>query len=273
MIEEHVETGNNYGITIGTELALDTLFTRGAPNKAKHAVHIYNGIYINLHTLTRNVISQFNAKALEKIHADEIMRVVLKDITLINKLTEDKITVTYYGTSLTGFASSVFLPFLREPKTVKQKKLAYTISTVVTALVKKYRYPRVNGMLHTTHGENLVLTNFLMDLLSNPANELLESHTGKVKGKKLWYTKLHKIPHADMSTLPPLNRMLLFTGTSDIFSPSAHMRFREKLIDIATRKGWNSATSNDRVLFDLRIGDSTLFNNWNQTPDIERVGS
>ena len=61
MIEEHVETGNNYGITIGTELALDTLFTRGAPNKAKHAVHIYNGIYINLYTLTRNVISQFNA--------------------------------------------------------------------------------------------------------------------------------------------------------------------------------------------------------------------
>ena len=271
MIEELLTIGPNYGITIGTELAIDTLATDGSEHSLPEPISNYTALHINVYTLVRNVMSQFTVKTLELIKHKDVVRVVLNDIALIKRVLNN-IPLVFYASTLMSLASHKYAPYLRAPRTAKQRRVAQTIGASVLAIVKNQHgsIALVNGPYTAHRDRQLLLTNLMMDLLSNGSAHLLESHTGKVRNKLMWYTKLHPMPLVDMKIFPPLHKMMLFIGTKDIFSPKPLSHLREQMITIANQYKWSAITTEQQVKSNIHK-DQILYNNWNQLPSLTTI--
>ena len=79
--------------------------------------------------------------------------------------------------------------------------------------------------------------------------DLLESHTGKLKKKNLWYTKYNNGSELGMM---PFDRVLIqIFGDSDLFHPMT-LQLRNEIIALAKAKHWTFATTKDKINADIR---------------------
>ena len=95
----------------------------------------------------------------------------------------------------------------------------------------------------------MLLSNYPIDLINFKSAlqlALVESHTGVIKKRQHWHTKLlngRDLPHI------PFDRMTIqmFGDTGNLFAPypKAH---REKLLALATQYQWTSLTTKARIL-------------------------
>ena len=92
--------------------------------------------------------------------------------------------------------------------------------------------------------------NFTIDLLSNysfPSCKLLESHTGKIKPKTYWNSKLS----GKDSGLMPFNAMTLqIFGDGENFAAYPR-KLKLELIELAKKNKWSPITTNAKVESDL----------------------
>jgi hypothetical protein len=105
-----------------------------------------------------------------------------------------------------------------------------------------------NGDKNTT-----LLTHHPTDLLAYynfPDLRLVESHTGKVKTRKDWYTKLN---------LPKGTVCIPFTkATLSLFGDGSYIlgqdiKVRKVLIKIGEKYKWNTLTTHSRMLTDIKL--------------------
>ena len=273
MLEEVMTNGPSYGITIGTELAIHTLFLPESDHKLTKPISEYSGLYINLYTMVRNVLSQFNLAQLSNVHSADVVRIVLKDIALIASVSDSRVNIVYYATNLQKFKSPKYSPyvmkgyFVEYATTRKQRHVARLQKSAVKTLVRMQKVPSF-PVLKIEKGNNIILTNFVMDVITNPSNTLLESHTGRPRARMDWHGKLHKVAGVDMKIFPMCAKMLMFLGTSDLFTPNTLKHLKEDLVSVAKSRRWSAVTTEQQVLSDLRNSSGIVYNNYNQVPDI-----
>jgi hypothetical protein len=104
--------------------------------------------------------------------------------------------------------------------------------------------------------KSLIMTHQPYDLLSYThfnKLDLLESHTGILKPRHLWYTKYMSIMTEDMSILPFHKKLLYIFGDRTLIQPM-NIKLRKTILELARNYNWTSMTTLDKVNIDLELG-------------------
>jgi hypothetical protein len=96
----------------------------------------------------------------------------------------------------------------------------------------------------------LMLTHYAIDLLAPnfKSFDLLESHTGAIKSKHLWYTKYYN--GKDYPQLPFREDLLQVFGDNETFRPMAPS-IRKQIIEIAKQYNWSPVSTSEKVEYGL----------------------
>jgi len=237
-------TLSSFGVSIGTGLALESLFTPTAPRydvtreipiKVKptdYKVHAYN-----VYTLLRNIVAATEEKDKSNIYRDKkLSEVLIEEVNLIKALYEGlDIEVVFYTEDYEKIYKK-----LNYAKDVKPTR-AYDEYVLLSKVYKgKDRLP-------ITIKKALVFTSFASDIMDKSSNySLLESHTGRVKDKSTLYSKYHPIGKRDMSVFP-VNGLLLYLLGDKYISRPYKISLRVELYNIAVEKHWNYRTTIDKI--------------------------
>jgi len=225
-----------YGLSIGTGLALETMFEfkerfdpdRKIPDSVKpetFKVHVFN-----VYTLFRNVINSIkypNKDMLIK-HKD-VHTALVNDVYLIKTLYEDKkLNPILYFPNYTKLYAKYNKGKKGSPTNT------YLQYTYMRSFIAKLGFPLpvyTDTLFHATSDVTLLMSNVGLDLfnIKRVKNlKLLESHTGKIKDPTEWYTKYHPIGKRDLSAFPFNPYMLYMLGDKTLV----------KAMDIVTRKNF-----------------------------------
>lgn len=263
-------TLSSFGVSIPTGLMLESLFTPTATRydndrTVPSEVHIdkYSKHYINIYTLTRNVI---NAASIPKdklnslLRSRELLDVVIDEINIISELYNDsKCELVIYIPSY----KKAFIEYGKN-KDELAISLNHDIISYVDSFIKKNDYSvganiASGEKLPSTHDKVLITTHISYDLLNYrqiPNLELLESHTGKLKNKSLWYTKYHKIGKLDMSFFPYTAELVYILGDGVVSLPMK-LSIRRELHELAIASKWTHRT-NDLIVRNKLLDNKTF---------------
>lgn len=252
------------GLSVGTHLALESLLDvepfdpeREAPPKIDMINYKY--LMVNIFTVLRNLINSYETK--DKFE-------LLKDKKLYNVLSQE---ITNLGMVLSSFRHcKTILYFPDYTKAIRRfnqdkGKAGITVkyadfmlmnnflekdynskSSNIKNLVTRmdYKFPK------EFEGDKLVFTNISMDLFNKGNIDLLESHTGKLKTKSLFYTKLHKVGENDMSSIPFLPIMMYIFGDSNIIA-GVNVAVKKEVIQMSKTQNWTYKTTDEKARFYL----------------------
>jgi len=225
---------SGFPISIGTSLALETIFDpiqevydpeRQVPDKIDK--NKYNIYLFNISTLFRNIVTSISYNELENIKKENILDILLDEIDwltnffhinnlIINFYIHKYIYVkkTYEAKKVLRVATTTKQIFIEE---LKNYCLDYIIKQDDTyVFTKNIKIKKDNVLIFTHIPFDLLSYNNFLTL------DLLESNTGIVKSRKLWYTKYYSLPNEiDMSFIPLLEYLLAEVfGDRYMFHPS-----------------------------------------------------
>lgn len=232
-------------------------------------------LYVNLRTLLRNLIQAMETDFVLQLDEDSLFPKFMEEVETfeeyVKKYTNDKTEVVFYLPDYRNI--SKMLPFagLRTIKTDKQQIIYDLEQTIFRRLKKEVEYQEKEArknkseweppFIETDHtlprgkGSALILTNYPTDLLSYtsfPLLKLIESHTGKIKKRDEWNSKLtgDKLRLVNI----PFNRFTLqICGDGNNLLMSGSKKMKDFLFDLADKNNWTSMTTIDRVKFCINM--------------------
>lgn len=253
--DNEIKTQGKFALSIGTSLAIETIFNinenvqpiEPAPFKN------YKYLYVNIRTLIRNMNGAV-IKELKTIwHVDKYLEELTKELDalpeIINDYSQGKMQVVFYIDTYKDIKKLYPNAILRQTK--GQVSLAY--EALENELVKQ--------LLKTTHREKhainvynckvllpsskdkvLLFTHIPLDLIPYAHTskcDLLESHTGVIKDKYKWFTKLNS---------KGLERIPFGAFAIQVFGDSKHFaglsyRYKQALLDVAKDSWWTQNTT------------------------------
>ena len=266
-------TTGGFALSIGTSLAFESLFeARQAPYDAdriipqKIDVRHYNEIWINLATLFRNIVGALEDKNdYPKLSPWDLAHAVVFEIEMIISLMQNEghglcKPIFYYceynSLYKRHFPSAVRF---REDRTDGQRHNTYTLTKTMTSLFDNIQggevYKLDSELIPKKPSNAIILSHMPYDLLSHgnfKRLELLESHTGKLKGRNLWYSKFYSVGQEQLNTLPFIRQFLFLFGDHVMFQPT-DIRFRKLLLEISRNRRWTPLTTESKVRLDLDV--------------------
>lgn len=266
-------TTSGFALSIGTSLAFESLFeARQAPYDVDREipqridVRHYSEMWINLATLFRNIIGSLEDKNdFPKLSALDLAHAIIFEIEMIMSLMQNEghglcKPIFYYceykSLYKRQFPSAVRF---REDKTDGQRHNTYMLTKTMSTLFDMVNdgdiYKLDSELIPKKPSNAIVLTHMPYDLLSYTnfkRLELLESHTGKLKGRNLWYSKFASVGQEQLNTLPFIRQFLLLFGDHVMFQPT-DIRFRRLLLEISRTRRWTPLTTEDKVKLDLDV--------------------
>jgi hypothetical protein len=248
-----------FPISLASSLALEALVDgplpthdpdRVAPPRVELAS--YEVLYVNLLTLYRNILSALVKGDEPSVSPGDVLETLIFEVDLIKSVVAE---ATHHKTKVHFYASNYKLMALRYPhaklrvdSTPKQVDYTKTMQEVVKAYFKTHA---LGGTLHlfdlliktTDKRKGLVLTHYAHDLLSWPSFsqlDLIESHTGALKPRAAWFTKL--TGGKDLYRIPFNALALQVWGDSNSFF-ALQLPVRQQLLALADEYKWTSATT------------------------------
>lgn len=247
-----------YGMSIATSLALEGLFHSGEfqDSKEKSVVGNYDYIMINLRTLFRNCYYAFEEDR-DRLKTEVLFNSVIDDTSMIEKTvkeeTKGRMKVLYYICTYEGINKKLPNVKFKDATTPLQIEYNAHEKGVIRRIMDEY----VIGVfeLEPKLGEaTLLITHYPLDLVNArenfPSVALLESHTGKVKQRMLWYTKLN----GKNQNIPFCKAMLTIFGDGIMFSPQ-DLKVRNVIKKTAEKYNWHQATTMARILANLKLAN------------------
>lgn len=257
------EKSSGVPISIGTGMALDAILGTGefAETTAVPPINNYRAIWFNLRTLFRNTFNAFTKDVKEQLSEGALLDTLMEDISIIiaslHERTDRHFEIVFYMCEYKSLQKEFPNAKHKTPTTAKQKSehaieektLALFFDNVPSNLtVKQFDTKITEGSDNRT----LINTHYPLDLLwHRKFNDLtlLESHTGALKQRTQWYTKL---TGGKYLTRIPFNRLTiqLFGDGNGVFS-TMQKPFKDELIKLASENRWTPATTNEKVKNDL----------------------
>ena len=263
---------SSFSLAIGTGLAFETLFDAtheriDPERKVDQRIDIndYNVFYINIATLFRNIYSSVPEGGGDSIPSSDYAAAITFEINLIRELVKSNsiaTTVVFYINEYKSIYGLKKLPWLNHREDTSKKQLLYRkllagsckllLDNQETKSLIVVSDKTIGKVPESYRQKAIILTHIPYDLFSNDSFfklDLLESHTGTVKNKSLFYTKLlGKNP-----SIPFHKGMMAIFGDKEYFGPM-DKKLRDALLTLSLRKGkeWNQKTSKERVLSDIR---------------------
>ena len=243
-----------YPVSIASSLAIEGLTHTGEfeTNEGKAPIKDCELLYINVRTLFRNAFGSYEDLK-DRLNFETMRETIIADIQGIKEAVKAASPNTVCVVYLCNYKSvnKVFKEAnFKNPNTPNQvfySALEYDIYKEAEEFVKDLK---VFDVELKGDKDTFVLTHLPVDLLSYrnfPALSLLESHTGKVKKRTLWYTKLNgRHPHI------PFNKELLqIFGDGIMFAPQG-IKIKRVILKVAEKSRWNQNTSSEKIKLTLR---------------------
>lgn len=261
-------TTTSFGVSIGTGLLLESLFTPTTERYDPDRVippHVdpfkYHHYCINVYTLMRNLLNSLKVT----VTLGEVDTKVLAELVVEEILTEIRI--------LQSLASSIELPEdwlvvyipmyvklvqqFNVNKDIKLKQIQNMLSMFQLYSPYLDRISLSNVMklnsnkLPSIYHNSLITTHYTLDLLNSNYLTLLESHTGILKDNHTWYTKYHPVGKEDLSRLPMSDIVLYILGDHTLVR-GLGITVKKELLRVAEDKNWTYRTTRDKIVSNLK---------------------
>lgn len=256
-------TMSSFPISIGTSLCLESLGKgpnpyydpeREIPNNIQ--ITDYEEIWINLFTLFRNITSALEKDGFNRVMPHDLKDTLESEVEIIKAIIEQmsfgQTKAIFYASDYSNLNKHYPFASLRVDTTDRQKVftslLTNTINLYYKSQVKSDSLLHFNLKLKPKKASKaIIITNYAFDLLSHSeftSLDLLESHTGILKNRSLWYTKFQ---NGKMLARIPFNEMFLQVfGDSQLFHPMDR-KLREAVLEVSEKNNWASNTTRDRI--------------------------
>jgi hypothetical protein len=251
-----------YPLSIATSLALEGLagIYEDRPESPPPILK-YDQVWVNLRTLFRNFIGSLEKSLQEMMDPVEAAETVSEEMERLTDIVRDlnpNCGVHFFVSNFDGMERAYPRAVIRMDKTAKQK--AYTImqTHAIEALLHKHKgdanlsvFSRKLEFNKTPSPSVAILTHFAYDLLSAKLfkrMDLIESHTGVIKPRALWYTKFHD--GKELVMIPFREDMLQIFGDKETFHP-LDIKVRKELIEVAKHYNWSQVTTTDRIRYSI----------------------
>lgn len=259
---------NASGVSVGTSLALETILPSwpvfDRERVAPPSVNLlkYSRVWINLRTIARNLHNAIASEYRETIRPQDLGEALAEEAWAVALAIEQgssgSVKAMLYWPKYEQLQRAFPSAKIRVPSTDKQK--------AVDTLVQK-AMEIADNILHTNHpksytrspvkidpgsyAETLMMTHMPVDLLSAKrfgSLELLESHTGLVKPRNLWYTKL--FAGKTLSIIPFGEMSLQVFGDDHSFHPM-NISVKREVLTIAETNHWSWMTTDSKIRADI----------------------
>lgn len=225
---------SGFPISIGTSLSLETIFdpiqevydpNREVPEKID--INKYNTYLFNISTLFRNIIATISYNQLENIKKKDVLEVLLEEIEwLTNFFSMNNLIIDFYICKYTYVKKTYEKKkVLRLATTAKQIYIEELKNYCLDYIIKQDDVHVFTKDIKVNKDNTLIFTHIPFDLLSYNnflTLDLLESNTGIVKSRKMWYTKYYPLPNGiNMDFIPLLEYLLAEVfGDNHMFHPA-----------------------------------------------------
>lgn len=258
-----------YPLSIATSLALEGLagIYEDRPESPPPILK-YDALWVNLRTLFRNFTGSLEKSLVDMMDPIEAAETVSQEMEHLSEIVRDlnpQCGVHFYISNYDNMEGKYPRATIRKDNTAKQK--AYTImqTHAMEALLHHHKgdenlsvFKRKLEFNKSNLPVTAILTHFAYDLLSAKIfkrMDLIESHTGIIKPKALWYTKFYH--GKELVMIPFREDMLQVFGDSETFHPMDH-RLRKELIELAKQYNWSQVTTTDRIRYSI----DSMKNHW-----------
>lgn len=250
-----------YPVSIGISLALERLngvgdFAKERPMSTKETEQ-YNDckyLLINLRSVYRSIFSSWNT-LVSVPSTKELAEAIEKEVDTIRILfktqMETDLRPIIYHMSYNNLPSVLPFARLRAMRTDLQKERHQQENNTYNLLTQEF-IDSIEKWDCDVKGEFptcLMLTHMPVDLLSRDSfNELylLESNTGRIKGRDEWASKLVNKPE-DQAYIPFNKMTLTVFGDSNKLITSYTPSAKKTLLKIATSNNWSPYSTKDRI--------------------------
>lgn len=262
-----------FPISISTSLAFEGLFGYHPElpqqiNPEKPLYLEYDKVCINVRTLIRNVLGSFETDARKRLTPKRVLGITKSEIVVIEEFlrteTNGNLIPWFYIDTQPRLNQRFGKANFRNPSTENQLAEFAIEKYVLESLLTDSQYKQINKVEHDfpldVTANALIITHHPVDLLNQyKFNRLaiLESHTGKVKVRTDWYTKLKTLPR-EVTNVPFNKFTLQMFGDGTMFAPMP-IKLRRYVIDIATKYKWNTTTSKDKIISDCKSERDPVF--------------
>lgn len=251
-------------LSIATSLAIEGLFGMidDKPD-IKPQWEGFTHLLVNARTLFRNVIGSFSKEVLETLNPGDFSEIIIEEMSIIRSAvsvySKNRIETLFYVCSYNSLTNFYPFAYFKEAKTAIQTHTAAvensTIDNIFKTLGDQNSFIKRYDVNITPEVTNtLVITHFPFDLLQiKKAKDiaLLESHTGVVKKRYQWNTKLK-----NAGSLPPMPfdimTVQLFGDSGNLFNPYPKP-IRDKVIGIAKQYEWHQQTTRARIMQTIQL--------------------
>lgn len=267
-------TTSSFPLSIGTSLAFESISKgnkpaydpdRVIPNKIN--LSDYNYFYINLMSLFRNILGAVSSKDVPALMPGDIVYTLSQEVDIIkdivNNESNNKTKCLFYVSKYSNLNKQHPYAYIRKDNTEKQKQY----SSIMQMVINEYIKTQTKGSIEifdlelktNSKSNSLILTNFAYDLLSYKSFsklDLIESHTGILKDKTQFYTKL--IGGKDLIRIPFNTMSLQVFGDSQTFNPMPS-KTRQVVLELADKYQWHQGTTKDRLYYSINtLSDKLL---------------
>lgn len=248
--------------SIATSQAIQALFGELEGSiKSTPPILSYKEVWINLRTMIRNIDGAIPNTVVNNVSVKAYYEALFSEIQIILSKFQslgDKAPNLYFYTltykSLKFVWPNAIIKETTAPKMIVYEKLENDVLSHIAQDIKSGALSSKSIQILDTKipvgsDKSVLLSHFAVDLLlttGTPFEALVESHTGAIKKKPEWNTKLkdgkkhERIPF-DKCTVQ------LFGDSAGLLAPQPS-DIRTKMDEIAEKSKWNSLTTRDRVL-------------------------
>ena len=277
-------TLGQYPLSIATSLALES--ANGIHPEipvTRPPIDAYDELWINVRTLFRNLLGALDTQSAKSVSADQLCDALKDELGLIVELiatqTNSRVKVVYYISDYAGIEAKYRHAVIRRDSTDKQRQYTALLTATFDRLLKevepgsirlfplKLKRPEHDGV--TSLPKALIVTHIAYDLFSYrifSKLDLLESHTGKIKDRSLWYTKYYS--GKELSMIPFREDLVQVFGDNETFR-TFDPAVRRELIEIATKYKWSAVTTYAKIHY----GVSTMKNPYSRAIVLEILSS
>ena len=249
-------------LSIGTSLALEGLAGFGEYPSEKPPIDQHDELWVNLRTLYRNCFSAIPTVSRGQLQAKWLLDGLLEDARILVSTLENRssrpFSVHFYFCDYSDLERQFPNAKHRKLRTAKQEIDRAVEMETYKLFYKARNTPNDLSLRHydtrmTDRGEKtLVLTHLPLDLLwRNQCRQLnlLESHTGIIKPKAMWYTKLTN--GVNLTRIPFNGLSLQVFGENLLFSAQP-LGIKNRILELAEQDQWTSVTTDERVRASLK---------------------